>query len=63
MRPRPAAGLRLDHVVPHVPVRQWVVSLPMLLRLLLAAQPELVTPVLQLVQRMVKRHPLGHAGL
>jgi hypothetical protein len=34
----------VDHVIPHVPVRQWVLSLPIPLRLLLAAQPELVTP-------------------
>ena len=36
----------VDHVMPHVPVRQWVLSLPIPLRVLLAAQPELVTPVL-----------------
>jgi hypothetical protein len=35
----------VDHVIPHVPVRQWVLSLPIPLRVLLAAQPELVTPV------------------
>jgi len=35
----------VDHVIPHVPVRQWVLSLPIPLRLLLAAEPELVTPV------------------
>jgi len=29
----------VDHVVPHVPVRQWVLSLSIPLRLLLAAQP------------------------
>jgi hypothetical protein len=52
-----------DHVIPHVPVRQWVLSLPISLRLLLAAQPELVTPVLQVVQRMVTRHLLDRAGL
>jgi hypothetical protein len=39
----------VDHVIPHVPVRQWVLSLPIPLRLLLAAQPELVTAVLQVV--------------
>ena len=33
------------------------------LRLLLAAQPGLVTPVLQVVQRVVTRHLLGQAGL
>ena len=27
----------VDHVIPHLPVRQWVLSLPILLRLLLAA--------------------------
>jgi Putative transposase len=61
----------VDHVIPHVPVRQWVLSLPIPLRVLLAAQPELVTPVLQVVQRVVARHLLdstepkadeGHGG-
>ena len=53
----------VDHVIPHVPVRQWVLSLPIPLRVLLAAQPELVTPALQVVQRVVARHLLEAAGL
>ena len=53
----------VDHVIPHVPVRQWVLSLPIPLRLLLAAQPKLVTPVLQVVHRVIRRHLLGQAGL
>jgi hypothetical protein len=53
----------VDHVIPHVPVRQWVLSLPIPLRLLLAAQPKLVTPVLQVVHRVIARHLLGQAGL
>jgi hypothetical protein len=53
----------VDHVIPHVPVRQWVLSLPIPLRLLLAAQPELVTPVLHVVQRVIARHLLDAAGL
>ncbi len=53
----------VDHVIPHVPVRQWVLSLPIPLRLLLAAQPELVTPVLQVVQRVVTGHLLNGVGL
>jgi hypothetical protein len=44
-------------------VRQWVLSLPIPLRVLLAAQPELVTPVLQVVQRVVGRHLLDSAQL
>jgi uncharacterized protein (DUF983 family) len=53
----------VDHVIPHVPVRQWVLSLPIPLRVLLAAQPELVTPVLQVVQRVIARHLLQAAWL
>ncbi len=53
----------VDHVIPHVPVRQWVLSLPIPLSVLLAAQPELVTPVLQVVQRVLTRHLLDAAGL
>jgi len=61
----------VDHVIAHVPVHQWVLSLPIPLRLPLAAQPELVTPVLLVVQRVVARHLLhaaepkadeGHGG-
>jgi hypothetical protein len=53
----------VDHVIPHVPVRQWGLSLPIPLRLLLAAQPELVMTVLQVEQRVVTRHLLDRAGL
>ena len=53
----------VDHVIPHVPVRQWVLSLPIPLRLLLAAQPKLVTPVLQVVHRVITRFLLKKAGV
>ena len=53
----------VDHVIPHVPVRQWVLSLPIPLRLLLASQPKLVTPVLQVVHRVITRFLLDQAGL
>lgn len=52
-----------DHVIPHVPVRQCMLSLPIALRLLLAAQPDLVTPAPQVVRLLVTRHLLGRAGL
>ena len=35
----------VDRVIPHVPVRRWVLSLPIPLRVLRAAQPGLVTRV------------------
>jgi hypothetical protein len=53
----------VDDVIPHVPARQWVLSQPSSLRVLLAAQPELVTPVLQAVQGVVTRRPSDHAGV
>jgi len=53
----------VEHFIPLVPVRQWVLSLPIPLRVLLAAQPELVTPVLQVVHRVITRFLLGRAGL
>jgi len=58
------AAYLADQVIPHVPVRQrgrvGQLLLPIPLRVLLAAQPEPVTPVLQ---RVVERHLLNHAGL
>ena len=44
-------------------MRQWVLSQPIPLRLLLAARPRLVTPVLQAVHRGTTRHLLGQTGL
>ena len=43
-------------------MRQWLLSLPIPLRLLLAAQPALVTPVLQVVDRVITRHLLDQTG-
>ena len=40
-----------------------MLSRPIPLRLLLAAQPKLVTPLLQVVHRVITRPLLGQAGL
>ncbi|MFO1327148.1 MAG: transposase zinc-binding domain-containing protein [Rubrivivax sp.] len=53
----------VDHVIPHVPVRQRVLSLPIPLRVLLVGKPEPVTPALQRVQCVVTRRLLAGAGL
>lgn len=53
----------VGYVTPYVPARQWVLPLPIPLRLLLAAQPELVNPVLQMMQRVFTRHMLDRVGL
>jgi hypothetical protein len=45
----------VDHVIPRVPVRQWVLSFPIPLRLLFATHPELLAPVLQFVHGMCQQ--------
>ena len=68
----PACGARrmaetaahlVDHVIPRVPVRQWVLSFPIPLRFLFAAHPELLTPVLQIVHRVISGFLIKQAGL
>jgi hypothetical protein len=46
-----------------VPVRQWVLSFPIALRILLAAHPQLLTPVLRIVHRVIASFLLSQAGL
>src|SRR5436309_4844466 len=46
-------GLRVDHVLPHVPVRQWVLTLPHRLRYLLAYNHALCRAVLGVAVRAV----------
>jgi hypothetical protein len=43
----------VDQVIPRVAVRQWVVSFPIPLRVLFAAHPELLSPVLRIVHRVI----------
>lgn len=42
-----SAAHLVDWVIPRVPVRQWVLSFPIQLRILFAAHPELLSPLLQ----------------
>jgi Putative transposase len=55
--------LRLIHSPGPEPSCQWVQALPIRLRMLLAAQPELLTPVLQVVHRVMTRFLLKRAGV
>jgi len=57
-----AAGL-VEHVLPEVPVRQWVLSFPWPLRLLFAARPDLLTRVLGVVTRALSKAVKRRAGL
>ena len=53
----------VDAVIPRVPVRQWVLSFPIPLRILLAAHPQLLSAVLQIVHRVVATFLIKQAGL
>ncbi len=56
------AGYLLDEVIPRVPVRQRVLLFPIPLRILCAAHPELLTPVLRVIHRVVAGFLLKQAG-
>ncbi len=58
-----SAAVLVDEVIPRVPVRQWVLSFPIGLRILFAARPELLTPVLRLIHRVIAGFLLKQAGL
>lgn len=58
-----AAALLVDDVLPERPLRQWVLSLPMALRFLLAIRPAMLTDVLGVVYRTISGQLLTHAGL
>ena len=57
------AALLRDHIFPHQPIRQWVLSLPFPLRFLLAAKTELITPVLNIMVRAISSALVKKAGL
>jgi hypothetical protein len=48
-----SAALLVDEILPHQPMRQWVLSVPYPLRLLLASQPAVMGQVLGIVYRTV----------
>src|SRR5207237_8646850 len=55
----------VERVIPQVPVRQWVLSLPRWARFLLARDPELITRTLDVALRAIFAHQrlrARHAG-
>jgi hypothetical protein len=57
-----SAALLLDEVLPHEPIRQWVLSFPFQLRLLFASRPELMGKALGIVHRAITSHLIKKAG-
>ena len=58
-----SAALLADEVLPAKPIRQWVLSLPMALRFLLATDPGALTQVLGIVYRTISACLLKKARL
>ena len=57
-----SAALLVDEVLPHVPIRQWVLSVPFPIRFLFASQPSVMSAVLRIVVRAITAHLLAKAG-
>jgi hypothetical protein len=57
-----SAALLVDEVLPHQPMRQWVLSVPFPLRFLFASQPAVMGRVLGIVYRVIATHLTHKAG-
>jgi hypothetical protein len=57
-----SAALLVDEVLPHEPIRQWVLSFPFQLRFLFASRPELIGKALGIVYRAIASHLIKKAG-
>jgi len=57
-----SAALLVDDVLPHQPMRQWVLSFPFPLRFLFASQPIIMGKVLGIVYRTIATHMTRKAG-
>ena len=57
-----SAALLVDEILPHQPMRQWVLSVPFPLRFLFASNPQVMTRVLAIVYRTIALHLTHKAG-
>ena len=57
-----SAALMVDDVLPHEPIRQWVLSFPFQLRFLCASYPHIMGKVLGIVYRTLATHITKKAG-
>ena len=51
-----SAALLVDDVLPHEPIKQWVLSFPFQLRFLFASYPQIMGKVLGIVYRTLATH-------
>lgn len=58
-----SAASLVDEVLPHLPMRQWVLSVPYPLRFLFAREPRVMGKVLSIVYRTIASHLMRQAGV
>ena len=58
-----SAALLIDEILPRLPIRQWVLSVPYPLRFLFAREPKVMGKVLGIVYRTIAGHLIKRAGL
>ena len=58
-----SAALLVDEVLPHQPMRQWVLSFPFQLRFLFASRPQIMGRVLGIVYRVIATHLIAMDGM
>jgi hypothetical protein len=57
-----SAALLVDEILPHQPMRQWVLSVPFPIRFLFASRPDVMGKVLGIVYRAIATHLSHKAG-
>ena len=57
-----SAALLVDEILPHQPMRQWVLSVPFPLRFLFASNPNVMSRALGIVYRAIATHLAHKAG-
>jgi hypothetical protein len=57
-----SAALLVDDILPHKPIRQWVLSFPFQLRFLFATYPQIMGKVRGIVYRTIATHITNKAG-
>jgi len=58
-----SATLLVDEILPHQPMRQWVLSVPFSLRFLFARNPRTMSRVLGIIFRTISTHLAHKSGL
>ena len=57
-----SAAMLVDSVLPHQPIRQWVLSVPFPLRWLFASEPRVLSKALEVVTRAISTYLVKKAG-